>query len=82
MGGKIGRELLEGQSVPWHGAVVVRQAGGGVIITGRGVVAFGPSVIVSLTKIVEVTISYTTCAVLVTRPEQFVGYWPPVIAPR
>lgn len=36
---------------------------------------------VSLTKIVEVTVSYTTYAVLVTSPEQLVGHEPPVFAP-
>ena len=77
-----GGAVLEGQCAPSHGAVIVWQAGGGVINTGSGVVAFGPSIMVSLTKTVEVTISYTTCAVLVTCPEQLVGYWAPGVAPR
>lgn len=82
IGEETGRSVLEGQSGPSHGAVIVWQARGGVMNSGSGVVAFGPSIMVSLTRIVEVTISYTTCAVLVIRPEHFVGYGPPVVAPR
>ena len=67
--------IIEGQPTPWHGAMIVWQAGDGVINIGRGVVAFGLSVMVSLTEIVEVAISYTTFAVLVTNPEQFMPYW-------